>query len=247
MGTTTTAHSPGLPEQVESGLEAFVSAAKEAFGANLRSIVLYGSAAEGKLRATSDVNLLLVLSEFDRSQADAMLQPLRLARATIHLRAMFLLESEVANAVQAFAQKFADMRTRHRVLHGDDPFAGMAATRQNEILDVRQKLLNLVLRLRAAYVMEGLREEQLALLAADMAGPLRSCAAALLALEGRPAASPKAALEQMAAAGGSGAELMSQISQARETRVLPPGVAAPAIFALIELTRAMHARAQALL
>ena len=246
MGTTTTAHSPGLSEQVESGLEAFVSAAKEAFGANLRSIVLYGSGAEGKLRATSDVNVLLVLAEFGREPADAMLEPIRLARATIHLRAMFLLESEVANAVQAFAQKFADMRSRHRVLYGDDPFEGMAATRQNEILDLRQKLLNLVLRLRASYVLAGLREEQLALEAAEAAGPLRSCAAALLELEGRPAASPKAALEQVAAASGANGELMGLISQARELRILPPGTAAKAMFGLIDLARAMHTRAQGL-
>ncbi len=45
-------------------LDAVVDAARRAFGDDLRSIVLFGSAAEGRLRATSDVNLMLVLRRF---------------------------------------------------------------------------------------------------------------------------------------------------------------------------------------
>ena len=246
MAPALTTESPSLPENIQRGLDEFLAAAKTAFAANLRSVVLYGSGAEGKLRATSDVNLLLVLSEFTREQADQMREPIRLARATIQLKVMFLLQAEISSAFHAFAQKFADVRRRHRVLFGDDPFASSSASRPDEIADLRESLLNQVLRLRAAYVLEGLREEQLALLAAEAAGPLRSCAAALLDLEGHPAASSKAALEQVASASGASADLMGQVSQARETRILPRGAAAPAVFALIELARAMHARAQAL-
>jgi len=36
-----------------------------AFGDSLRSVILYGSGAEGRFRPTSDVNLLIVLSRFD--------------------------------------------------------------------------------------------------------------------------------------------------------------------------------------
>ena len=40
-----------------------------------------------------------------------------MAYATIRLRAMFLLDSEVDAAMQAFAQKFADIGRRGRVLY----------------------------------------------------------------------------------------------------------------------------------
>ena len=45
-----------LPDVVARVLDDFVAAAREAFGDDLVSIVLFGSAAEGALRATSDVS-----------------------------------------------------------------------------------------------------------------------------------------------------------------------------------------------
>ena len=118
-----------LPQNVTSVLTDFINSAKEAFGTDLRSVVLYGSGAEGKLRPTSDVNLILVLTAFSQQQADQLRQPLRLAHAAINLRAMFILESELRPATEAFAVKFADIARRRRVLYGDDPFAGVSVSR----------------------------------------------------------------------------------------------------------------------
>src|SRR5262245_48102442 len=56
------------PRVVES-LNRFVEATRTAFGADLRSIVLYGSGAEDALRPTSDVNVIVVLSAFDPAKA----------------------------------------------------------------------------------------------------------------------------------------------------------------------------------
>ena len=103
----------GLPDNVARGLTDFISSAVAAFGSDLKSAVLYGSGAEGRLRAASDVNLLLVLSSFDAAKADAI------------LTAMFLLESELESAMTAFGQKFSDMVRRHRLLYGRDPFEGV--------------------------------------------------------------------------------------------------------------------------
>ncbi len=47
---------PDLPPEVQKVLDEFVLSAKEAFSNHLTSIVLFGSAAEGKLRPTSDIN-----------------------------------------------------------------------------------------------------------------------------------------------------------------------------------------------
>src|SRR5689334_21092142 len=62
---------PSLPEPVSQALGSFIDAARAAFGDNLRSLVLFGSAAEGKLRATSDINVLIVLRTLERSELDA--------------------------------------------------------------------------------------------------------------------------------------------------------------------------------
>jgi predicted nucleotidyltransferase len=238
-----------LPPNVGHVLTTFVEEARRAFEKDLRAVVLYGSGAEGKLRPTSDVNVLLVLSEFDQKRADQLRDPLRLAQAAIRLRAMFLLESELHPAMQAFAVKFADIIRRRRVLYGDDPFAGISISRGDAIVRLKQTLLNLTLRLREAYIARGMREEQLVAMIADMAGPLRSCAATLLELEGQTVESPTAALHQVAASlpdAAAQAEGISRISEARQKKALALGVAAPTLFHLIELARSMWTRAAAL-
>jgi predicted nucleotidyltransferase len=238
-----------LPPNVARVLTEFVEQTRSAFANDVRSIVLYGSGAEGKLRATSDVNLLVVLSAFDQQKADQLREPLRLAQAAIQLRSMFLLESEIRPAMEAFAVKFADITRRRRVLYGDDPFAGISIDRSDAVFRLKQTLLNLTLRLREAYISRGLREEQLVAMIADVAGPLRSCAASLMELEGKPVASSKEALQQVAASlpgGARWAEEISRISEARQEGTLAPGTAAQSLFHLIELASLMRTRAEAL-
>lgn len=240
---------PDLPANVDSVLSEFVNATKKAFESDLRSIVLYGSGAEGKLRPSSDVNVIVVLGRFDQNKADELREPLRLAQAAIKLRAMFLLDEEVRPASQAFAVKFADITRRRRVLFGDDPFASISVSREDSIFRLKQTLLNLILRLRESYILRGLREEQLVATIADAAGPLRSCAATLLELEGTSAPSAKEALQQFVSSLPDAAKRLEElqlVSEARQKRTLPAGVAAPALFHLIELAQLMWMRAAAL-
>lgn len=236
-----------LPQDVSQGLAAFVEAAKSALGPELVSIVLFGSAAEGRMRATSDVNVVVVMSSFDAVRIDALREPLRLAHALIRLSAMLILESEIPAAAEAFAVKFADIRERHKVLAGADPFAALASSRSAMLFRLRQILLNFILRTRERYALVSLREEQLAPVVADAAGPLRSAAALILALEGRPASSPKAALETLAAEtdAENWREPLANLSKAREA-ALPPGAGRPTALYLIELAQALQARADRL-
>jgi len=238
----------GLPENVTRVLADFTRLAAESFGADLKSVVLYGSGAEGRLRAASDVNLLLVLSSFDAAKADAVRGPFAAARAAVRLTAMFLLESEVEQAQAMFGQKFSDIARRHRVLYGTDPFAGPSIPRAAVLLRVKQVLLNLTLRLREAYVERGSTPERISGLVADMAGPLRSCAATLLELEAKPVLAPKEALIQFVKGFGEQGwdELLAHISDAREKRPLSAAVADATLFRMIDLAGRLRRRAEAL-
>ena len=237
-----------LPAEVKQSISAFVDSAKAAFGADLVSVVMYGSAAEGRMRATSDVNMLLILKRFDQAHADALREPLRLAHAAVQLNAMFLLETEVAMAMEAFAVKFADIVARHRILFGNDPFANVDLPRDALVRRLKQVLLNLQLRLRERYVLLSLREEKLFLVIADAAGPLRSSAASLLHLEGQPALAPKEALERVVREMNDSNLLtaLHGVSAAREERQLGDGKAAPTLMSLIEITRRLRERVGAM-
>jgi hypothetical protein len=225
-----------------------VRAARDAFGDDLSSVVLYGSAAEGAHRPTSDVNVIFVLRAFDRARGDRFRSSLQVAQAAIQLAAMFLLSDEIDAAARAFAQKFADIHRRHRVLFGEDPFRALTIPRPALVARLDQVLLNLAIRLRAFYLERGRFEDQLAGLVAQMSGPFRTCAASLLDLEGRPARSPKEALQRFTESlGEAGWEpMLALLSQARETRSLPPGVAGDVVMRLIELAGRMRQRVLAL-
>jgi len=229
-----------LPESVRRVLDDLLGHARAAFGDRLRSAVLYGSAAEGRLRTTSDVNLLFVLTQFD-SSVDALREPFRIARAAANVNAMFLLESELAEAAEAFAQKFADIERRHVVLFGEE--LAYTIPRPALVRRLRQVLLNLTLRLRDAYVERSLREEQCAITVAEAAGPLRTSAASILELEGRGTLAPKEALEALVRELGRFEPLLPHLSEARERRVLPAGEAAAILFQTMELAAALHERA----
>jgi predicted nucleotidyltransferase len=176
-----------LPENIRKVLTDFGNAAIEACAKNLISIVLFGSAAEGRLRPSSDVNLILVLKDFEVSQINQLREMLRVAHAAIRLNVMFILDSEISAASDAFAVKFTDNQHRHRILIGTNPFDKLEVSRTATIQRLNQVIINLLLRLRERYSLVSLREEQLVHIIADVAGPIRSSAATILSLEGKEA------------------------------------------------------------
>ena len=198
------------------------------------------------MRATSDVNLILVLSEFKPDEIEQLAPALRLARAAIRLAPMFLLASEVQAAAECFAQKFADILRRRRVLHGPDPFAAIRIPRPAEIFRLRQVLLNLTMRLRESFAEKAGREDQIAMLIADAAGPLRTSAAALLELETGAQQSPKEALEAIAQSNPQWVRAVELISAIREQRADPSQPMQPALFAIFAIAEALRRRAESL-
>ena len=237
-----------LPSSAAHAITEVVEVATRSLDETLRSIILFGSAAENRLRATSDVNLLVVVTRFDPERVDAMRVVLQGSHAAVRLNVMWLLEEEIAAARDAFAVKFADIARRHHVLFGSDPFATMTIPRQAALTRVRQVLLNLVLRLRAGYALDRDREERLAVILADAVGPIRASAAEILDLEGSPAPSAREALDRLASqwSPDKAVPLIESIRTAREKRRLDSGEAPSVYLQALDLVRYLHRRADSL-
>jgi predicted nucleotidyltransferase len=220
-------------------LSSFTEAARNAFGGELRSVVLFGSAAEDRLRPVSDVNVLVVLRSFDAARADALRDELRLARAAVALRPMFVLDSELPSAMELFAVKFGDVARRHRVLHGEDPFAGVSVPRAARVISLRRSLLNLSMRLRERIV-STLDDERAAVLA-EFASAVRAVAAEWLALRDGTAPAPREALLQAARdLGGPGdADAFALLTPAREGGDVPADRARDVLLRLAALVGRM--------
>jgi predicted nucleotidyltransferase len=203
-----------LPADVASALEEFKSRSVESFGDALASILLFGSAAEGKMRATSDVNVLMVFKRIDVAQVKEWRSQVGAIVAAIDLKPLLLLEDEIAVAADAFAVKYFDILHRRRVLHGVDPFASLTISDEALRRRVSQVLLNLTLRLRHSQFLHNDAARTHAL--ADAVGPLRAAAAALQELSRQPQTTPKDALLSLASAHGATA-LIERMQGLRET------------------------------
>ena len=189
--------------------------------------------------------MIFVLNRFDAARTDALSDAVRVAQAAIRLAPMFLLRDEIPHASAAFAVKFADIVRRHRVLHGTDPFANLVIPRDRLIARLMQVLLNLRIRLRAAYVRHSRFEDQLVGVITDAAGGLRSAAATLLELESHQRLAPREALLRVVESLGEPrfTEAVAQMSVAREQDVLPPGTPREVVLALDDLAGRMYERA----
>ncbi len=132
----------------EPKIEKFASAAESALGANLASLVLYGSAARAQhIEGRSDLNLMILVK-------DASTGALRPAAGFLGdwLRSgnsppLLFSEAEWRASADVFPLEIEDMRDAHRVLRGRDPLDGMvtdrASLRQQLEREVRGKLLHL--------------------------------------------------------------------------------------------------------
>jgi predicted nucleotidyltransferase len=238
------AHLSELPGPVATALAGFLGAAHNALSDDLVSAVLFGSAVDGTLGPTSDVNLLLVLRAFSADPVGRMRDAFLTAEAAIGLRAMFLQESEISSAAEFFAQKFADIQRRHRVVYGKEVFASLNVPRRAEVFRLKQILLNLVLRLREAYVSRGHRPEQVTRILADTLGPLRAACATLLELEGSPNADSTAAMESVAQSfGPEGREAAARILAAHSGKAAPGSESDATLFGVLMLATRVSERA----
>jgi predicted nucleotidyltransferase len=227
-----------MNDPLDVALSAVVAGLSSALGDDLVAVVLFGSAAEDRRRAVSDTNMAVVVTTLDPRKVSGLREVVALARVALRLRLMLLRQDEIASAASAFAVKFADIKRRRRVLYGKDPFAALEVTRADGIAQLRQSLLNLVLRLREQWL-SAHDDHQLGQAAAGVAGGLRACAAELLELEGAPAPSPREALEIIA--GGA----LPELSAARAD-TLAAGGGDGLLARVLALAEAMRTRAGAL-
>jgi predicted nucleotidyltransferase len=127
---------------------AFIDDLRSTHGANLASVILYGSAAAGDFVArASDYNLLIALhkiSPIDLRNAQA---PMREWRKLGHPLPVYFTVSELQNAADVFPIEFHQMEGARRVLFGEDVLVGLKISdeflRHQTEYELRSKLLQL--------------------------------------------------------------------------------------------------------
>jgi predicted nucleotidyltransferase len=138
---------------MEKELKELVNKLEAAAGTNLKSVVLYGSAASGEFNPKhSDLNVLCVLEDLD-PQALAVLSPPATwwARKGHPAPLIFSLD-ELRRASDVFALEFLDIKAHHRILWGQDAFASLEIPLGLHRVQVERELRTDLLKLRQHYL-----------------------------------------------------------------------------------------------
>ncbi len=138
---------------MEKELKELVEKLEAAAGANLKSVVLYGSAVSGEFHPKhSDLNVLCVLEDLD-APALARLNPAATwwARKGHPAPLMFSLD-ELRRASDVFAIELLDIKAHHRILWGQDVFASLEVPMSLHRVQVERELRTNLLKLRQHYL-----------------------------------------------------------------------------------------------
>lgn len=111
---------------MEKLLEQLVERLTKALEVRLKSVILYGSAAdEGRSDKWSDLNVFCVVDDVDRAALAAVEPVMRWWREKSNPAPLLMGEAEVGGSTDCFPIEFHDMLERRRVLYGADAIAGL--------------------------------------------------------------------------------------------------------------------------
>jgi len=137
----------------DADLERFAQEVQAALGARLTSAVLYGSAASGEwIAGKSDINVALVLTAVDAAALDALAPVVARWRKRGFALPLVVDADYLRRACAAFPMEIEDLRRRHRVLAGSDPFAALQVDDATLRRELEQEAAGKLLRLRAFYL-----------------------------------------------------------------------------------------------
>jgi predicted nucleotidyltransferase len=142
-------------------LNELVSRLKVAYGPDLVSVVLYGSAAAGEFHEKfSDLNVLCVLNSLGVRELEKGEEAVGWWLKQKQPLPLFLSREEVENSHDAFPIEFLDIQHNHRVLHGEDVVAKIEIKTHQHRRQVEHEMRSKLLRLRERYLgLQGSKKE----------------------------------------------------------------------------------------
>jgi hypothetical protein len=130
-------------------LDELVTQLQAAFGDDLTSVVLYGSAAGGEHNPKrSDQNVLVIVRRVPMAAARAISASAQAWAAAGNPPPLVMTADEWRRSADIFPMEYADILERHRVLHGNAPFDGIIVKAQDLRLQLEHEAMGKLLKLR---------------------------------------------------------------------------------------------------
>jgi predicted nucleotidyltransferase len=206
-----------VPEKL---ITEFVGRVRDAMGGNLKSAILYGSAAAGDyVPEHSDVNLLFVLGETSFAAIAAVAPAVAWWAKQKHHPPLLMTAEELRRGADVFSIEFLDMRENYRVLWGEDLLKGLEIPMKFHRAQVEYELREKTILLRQRLLVVARDEDaKWELLVRSVSAFATLARHALIAL-GEPATSKREAVQKLASRTGFDAGAFLQLFDLRERKV----------------------------
>ncbi|MFQ5666711.1 MAG: hypothetical protein ACE5I7_09795 [Candidatus Binatia bacterium] len=145
-----------LDPKTEKAVAQVAEEAKAAFGQDLVSVVLYGSAAgDDFVAGRSDLNVAIVLEQLGVAHLQA-LRPCLPKWHKLGVAAPLMLDRRFLDRGRdVFPMEFLDIKAQHRLLHGEDVFGGLPIDSRHLRYQSEHEARGKLLRLRLLYAETG--------------------------------------------------------------------------------------------
>jgi len=144
---------PDMPTEAKENLKGYLKTLTQQLGANIQSIVLYGSLARGEyVGGRSNINLLLVMNQIggDSLQRAGGAQR-RWSKERI-VAPLILTPEELNTSFEVFPLEFLEMSDYHVILDGPNPFTGCMINNLRLLAQCEQEIRGNLIRVRQRYV-----------------------------------------------------------------------------------------------
>lgn len=140
----------------------FVSRMRATAGDNVLSVVLYGSGAEGEFHPEySDLNLLCVVRDISFAELAKIAKLVEWWRGKKHHPPLVLSVKELKASAGVFSIEFVDMKSRYRVLFGEDVLQNLQVPLGAHWFQLRYELREKLTLLRQHMLLAATKEKQL--------------------------------------------------------------------------------------
>ncbi len=180
-------------------LDEFVQKLKSSAAENLKAVALYGSAVTGEFHSKhSDLNLLCVLEKADAARIEALHAPIDWWLRQGHRSPLVFTLKELQHSAEVFAIELLDMKTNHRMLHGEDVLAELTVPLHYHAIQVDRELRTDWLRLRQSILTAPKNgDAHLSLMTSSFSAFAALFRHVLITLGEQPAANKREAIERM--------------------------------------------------
>jgi predicted nucleotidyltransferase len=170
---------------IKSHFDALIEDLRETHGANLASVILYGSAATGDFQTnTSDYNLLIALDEIRPRDLRAAQAPLREWQRAGNPLPVYFTVAELKEAADVFPIEFHQMERARVVLFGADVLENLTISDQFLRHQTEYELRSKLIQLRRLYIPACQSVEKLVALMTESLSSFAALFRAVLILRG---------------------------------------------------------------